>query len=95
MMRNFIETEVMPYAEDWEEKAAKNTEYMPKSFHQAAGKAGILRAIAGPSSWGKDNIVKDIPGVPALPAGIKEGEFDFFHELWVPWLHTYRFLNLI
>ena len=71
----------MPFADDWEEKATKDTVYAPTSYHQAAGRAGILRVLPGPISWAKGNKIGSIPGVPALPMGLKEGEFDFFHEV--------------
>lgn len=79
-MRNWVAENILPFMEEWEEKAQKNTEYLPKSLHQAAGKAGIVRVLPGPISWGPKNKVATIPGVPALPAGIPEGSFDFFHE---------------
>ncbi|KAI9019681.1 putative acyl-CoA dehydrogenase [Hyaloraphidium curvatum] len=78
-MRSWVQEHILPQAEEWEERAARHGEYLPKSVHQAAGRAGILRAIAGPASWGKGNSVGKIPGVPGLPAGIPKGEFDMFH----------------
>ncbi|KAI9021986.1 acyl-CoA dehydrogenase domain-containing protein [Hyaloraphidium curvatum] len=61
-MRSWVQEHILPQAEEWEERAARHGEYLPKSVHQAAGRAGILRAIAGPASWGKGNAVGKIPG---------------------------------
>lgn len=82
-MRDWISTHILPNAEEWESSALKSTSYLPKSLHRAAGAAGILRVVAGPSAWGPENTISSIPGIPALPAGIPEGEFDFFHEMIV------------
>ncbi|KAI9026062.1 acyl-CoA dehydrogenase/oxidase [Hyaloraphidium curvatum] len=79
-MRKWVQEELLPHADEWEEKCAKNLEYLPKWVHQSAGRNGVLRAVAGPISWGKGNPIAKVPGVPALPAGIPEGEFDYFHE---------------
>lgn len=77
-MRDFVDREIMPYADAWEEAGEKRREYCPRSFVQALGAAGILRSIPGPAGWTKE--VSALPGVPALPAGISEDEFDIFHE---------------
>ncbi|KAI9016893.1 putative acyl-CoA dehydrogenase [Hyaloraphidium curvatum] len=79
-MRTWVAENILPHADNWEEAFERRGEYLPESIHLAAGKAGILRAMPGPVSWGHDNRVKDIPGVPALPGGVPEGEFDVFHE---------------
>lgn len=81
-MRNWVESNILPFADEWEEAGEKRLEYLPRSYIQALGSAGILRALPGPSSWTKE--VSAIPGVPALPAGIPEDEFDMFH-LQIVW----------
>jgi len=49
------------------------------------GRAGLLRVLPGPVSWGKGNTVDNIPGVPKLPCGLTSETFDMFHEqiVWV------------
>ncbi|KAI9015387.1 putative acyl-CoA dehydrogenase [Hyaloraphidium curvatum] len=79
-MRQWVDEHIMPYADQWEHDADRHGKYLPKEFHKACGKAGILRVLTGPISWRKGNTVGKIPGVPALPAGLTEDEFDAFHE---------------
>jgi alkylation response protein AidB-like acyl-CoA dehydrogenase len=79
-MREFVDTELAPYAEEWERNCEKTGEYVPREVFRKMGKLGILRAFPGHVSWGKGNKVKDIPGAPGLPFGVPEGQFDYFCE---------------
>jgi hypothetical protein len=84
-MRDWVEEHMVPYADQWETDSEKKGTYLPKSFHQALGRAGLLRVLPGPVSWGKGNTVDNIPGVPKLPCGLTSETFDMFHEqiVWV------------
>ncbi|KAG9298685.1 hypothetical protein G9A89_012753 [Geosiphon pyriformis] len=68
VVRRFVETEIMPYAFEWDE--AKK---IPKELFTKAGKAGILAGVCG-APWPKEftNII------PA--GGVDPDEFDGFHE---------------
>lgn len=79
-MRAFVETELLPYAEEWEANCEKTGEYVPREVYRKMGRLGILRSCPGPVSWKKGNVVSKIPGAPPLPFNVKEGEFDFFCE---------------
>lgn len=79
-MREFVEKELLPYAEEWEANCEKTGEYVPRDVYRKMGKLGILRSSPGPVAWKKGNLVSKIPGAPPLPFGVKEGEFDFFCE---------------
>ncbi|GBB97549.1 hypothetical protein RclHR1_00300028 [Rhizophagus clarus] len=66
--RKFVETEIMPYAFEWDE--AKR---IPQELFIKAGKAGILPGVCGAPWPEKYTDIKPI-------GGVKIEEFDNFHE---------------
>jgi len=64
-VRNFMEKEIEPYVQQWDESYS-----FPKDFYKKFYKAGLLPGIVGPP-WDEK-----LSGVPA-----PEGGFDAFHEL--------------
>ncbi|CAG8446654.1 2238_t:CDS:2 [Acaulospora colombiana] len=70
-VRQFVETEIMPYAFEWDE--AKK---IPKELYIKAAKAGILPGVCG-APWP----TKYAQYPPA--GGVKPEEFDHFHEFVV------------
>ncbi|KAI8810157.1 acyl-CoA dehydrogenase/oxidase [Cladochytrium replicatum] len=77
-MRKWLqENSWMEHKDEWE-RLIKNNEKPPKWAFEAVGKAGIFRVIVGPP-WGAPNV----PGIPSLPMGIPQKEWDIFHEMVV------------
>ncbi|CAB4390929.1 unnamed protein product [Rhizophagus irregularis] len=67
-VRKFVETEIMPYAYEWDE--AKR---IPQELFIKAGKAGILPGVCGAPWPVKHTDIKPI-------AGVSVEEYDNFHE---------------
>lgn len=69
-VREFVEKEIMPYTHEWDEAKA-----LPRELYEKAAKAGILAACVNHPEE------EYIPY--GLPAGVKPGDFDAFHNIIV------------
>ncbi|TPX34528.1 hypothetical protein SmJEL517_g02926 [Synchytrium microbalum] len=69
-MRNWVDTELMPYIEEWDK-----AEQIPKSMIKRFGEVGILAAFLDYGKWRGNEF-----GIPP-PGGITESEWDAFHGL--------------
>jgi alkylation response protein AidB-like acyl-CoA dehydrogenase len=70
VVREFVEKEIMPYVDQWEE-----AKQIPMSIYKKCAQLGLLAAVCGASNLNeyKGNII----------GGLKKGEVDGFHEMIV------------
>ncbi|KAI8621039.1 acyl-CoA dehydrogenase/oxidase [Chytriomyces sp. MP71] len=67
-VRRFIEDELLPHAQEYEDNGGK----IDVSLFQKMGRFGLLASRIGPGLH--------LKFVPSLPAGVKPEQFDYFHE---------------
>lgn len=67
----------LEHKESWD-ALIKADKPVPREYFQKVGAAGLYRVIVGPP-WA----APDLPGIPELPLGIKNTEWNMFHELIV------------
>ncbi|KAI9259106.1 acyl-CoA dehydrogenase/oxidase [Helicostylum pulchrum] len=70
-IRQFIDTEVMPFCHEWSEAKA-----IPRSVVKRAAEIGLLNAVSGAAKKAHNSSLMKYP----LPSGIKPEDFDIFHE---------------
>ncbi|KAL2913410.1 hypothetical protein HK105_207022 [Polyrhizophydium stewartii] len=70
-MRKLVDTELMPFAHEWDESG----EPVPRRIYERFGELGLLAAVCG-TPWP----TKYTPGIKP-PAGIAPEEYDMFHNL--------------
>lgn len=71
VVREFVDKEIMPFCHEWSE-----AKQIPRQVVKRAAELGLLNAGSGAAKNPKNKELMTYP----LPAGIKHGEFDIFHE---------------
>ncbi|ORY49046.1 acyl-CoA dehydrogenase NM domain-like protein [Rhizoclosmatium globosum] len=68
-VREFVDTQLRPHAQEYEDNGGK----IDIALYKAMGKFGLLASRIGPGLH--------LKFVPSLPAGVKPDQFDYFHEM--------------